>query len=264
MSIVKLPDHVIEGDGEITIFLLHGGYGSKAYWRNEMTYLISKGYRVVAWDAPGYGQSELPKNYSIELLARECVRLIEHVGSERNVIIGHSMGGLIAPKVYEYRPSLVHAMVISATVASFGHMSTEFQNDFIKERVAPLDLGMTFAEVAEPLVSSMMYAGNICPDHALILDAASKTPEFTFRAAIAAIASYKGDGVIENLKVPSLFIAGRHDPIGTPELMSEMSARVAGSEFVCIENAGHYAWAEQADAFNSHLLSFLERANLRT
>ena len=69
MSTVKLPDHVIEGDGEITIFLLHGGYGSKAYWRNEMTYLISKGYRVVAWDTPGYGQSELPNNYSIELLA---------------------------------------------------------------------------------------------------------------------------------------------------------------------------------------------------
>ena len=236
MSTVKLPDHVIEGDGEITIFLLHGGYGSKAYWRNEMTYLISKGYRVVAWDTPGYGQSELPKNYSIELLAGECVRLIEDVGSERNVIIGHSMGGLIAPKVYEYRPSLVHAMVISATVASFGHMSTEFQNDFIKERVAPLDLGMTFAEVAEPLVSSMMYAGNICPRSCAYLRCRVKNARVLLLGLLSQqLLPIRVTGVIENLKVPSLFIAGRHDPIGTPELMSEMSARVAGSEFVCIE-----------------------------
>lgn len=262
MNTLKLPDYVVEGDSNITVFLLHGGYGSKTYWRNEMAYLVGKGYRVVAWDAPGYGNSALPKNYSIELLARECIRLIEHLGSEHNVIVGHSMGGLIAPKIYEYSPSLVQAMVISATVASFGHMSTEFQDDFVKERVAPLDRGMKFPEVAGPLVSSMMYSGNICPDRDLIVEAAAKTPELTFRAAIAAIASYKGAGVIENLTVPTLFIAGRHDPIGTPELMQDMSTRVVGAEFVCIENAGHYAWAEQSDDFNGNLLDFLNRNKL--
>ncbi|MEJ6683764.1 MAG: alpha/beta fold hydrolase [SAR86 cluster bacterium] len=263
MNASEIPDYVTKGDGDITIFLLHGAYGSKDYWRNEITYFVSQGYRVVAWDAPGYGQSLLPEDYSIELLARECVGLIEHLGSKRNIIVGHSMGGLIAPKVYEYRPDLIHAMVISATVASMGHMSAEFQETFIRERIAPLDHGVRFAKVAGPLVSTMMYSGNVCADRDLIVDCASKTPEPAFRAAIAAIASYKGAGVIEKLDVPTLFIAGRHDPIGTPDLMREMSARVTGSEFVCIENAGHYAWAEQADDFNQQLLAFLARNNLK-
>ena len=71
-----VPDHLVAGSGKTTVFLLHGGYGSKDYWKPEIETLVKAGYRVVAWDAPGYGISPLPATFTIESLAAACVRLI--------------------------------------------------------------------------------------------------------------------------------------------------------------------------------------------
>lgn len=56
----RLPDHEIAGRGPFTIYLLHGAYGSRQYFADLIAALVGHGYRVVAWDAPGYGLSELP------------------------------------------------------------------------------------------------------------------------------------------------------------------------------------------------------------
>ena len=51
---MRLPDYTVTGEGKVTVFLLHGIYGSKEYWRYQTERLVARGYRVVAWDAPGY------------------------------------------------------------------------------------------------------------------------------------------------------------------------------------------------------------------
>lgn len=175
------------------------------------------------------------------------------------MILGHSMGGLIAPKVCELIPEQVDALIISATVESLGHMEESFQQDFIKERVAPLDQGMTFADVASPLVASMMAEGNTGPHLDLIVEAAARTPSNTFRAAIQAIVKYEGTAVVKNLSLPTLCIAGESDPVGRPDIMEKLSNNITNAEFVCIKNAGHYAWAEQAEDFNQHIIDFIDR-----
>jgi alpha-beta hydrolase superfamily lysophospholipase len=48
----SLPDHVVWGDGQATIFLLHGMYGAKECWAPQAERLVAQGYRVVAGDAP--------------------------------------------------------------------------------------------------------------------------------------------------------------------------------------------------------------------
>ena len=50
---MRLPDYQVTGEGKVTIFLLHGIYGSKEYWRPQTQRLVAPGYRVVAWGAPG-------------------------------------------------------------------------------------------------------------------------------------------------------------------------------------------------------------------
>ena len=94
---MALPDYQLSNDaGKVTVYLLHGIYGAKEYWRPTIGRLIEHGYRVVAWEAPGYGQSALPAQLSFDLVAEAGARLIRATGSERNVVFGHSMGGLIA------------------------------------------------------------------------------------------------------------------------------------------------------------------------
>ena len=51
---MALPDYQLSNDaGKVTVYLLHGIYGAKEYWRPTIGRLIEHGYRVVAWEAPG-------------------------------------------------------------------------------------------------------------------------------------------------------------------------------------------------------------------
>ena len=94
-SAYRFPDYqVAGGDADTTIFLLHGAYGSKDYYRYEIETLARAGYRVVAWDAPGYGISPLPEGgLNIErMVALFCLPLIfisllsANAGSVNNLV----------------------------------------------------------------------------------------------------------------------------------------------------------------------------------
>ena len=62
---MALPDYQLSNDaGKVTVYLLHGIYGAKEYWRPTIGRLIEHGYRVVAGEAPGYGQTALPAQMS--------------------------------------------------------------------------------------------------------------------------------------------------------------------------------------------------------
>src|SRR5690606_1893041 len=138
----RLPDFQVAGDSDTTVFLLHGAYGSKDYSRHEIETLVHAGLRVVAWDAPGYGLSPVPAaGLRIENMAEAAVRLVKLMGGRTNVLVGHSMGGIIAPAAAVMAPDLVHGLVISATVASFSQKSEADKKNFLEERITPLRQG---------------------------------------------------------------------------------------------------------------------------
>lgn len=259
MNRSELPDHVKVGQGDTTVYLLHGGYGSKAYWTPMIARLAKAGYRVIAWDAPGYGVSPLPVRFSIEHAARACAALIRDTHTARNVVLGHSMGGLIAPLVANMLPDCVQGVVLSATVSSFGHLDEATRMEFVAERVAPLDAGKTMREVAAPLVRSMMGAKASGPDVEQIVEATALTCDTTFRAAIRAIVDYDGGPALNALSVPALVIAGEVDPIGRPENLARLAQGLPDATYHCIAGTGHYAWAEEPAAFDAALLPFLTR-----
>lgn len=258
----RIPDHEIAGDGELTLFLLHGAYGSRQYYRHEIATLVARGYRVVAWDAPGYGLSPLPSPYSIETVADACAALVRATGTASNVLIGHSMGGIIAPlAAVKLGRERVQGLVISATVGSFSAKSKEDQRVFLEERVAPLARGETLSAAAEPLLRTMLAPGSSGPLVDLVLEVAMQTRSETFVAAINAIVDYEGQPTLEHLRqleLPVLAIAGEHDNVGRPEEMRKLAQNVGG-EFVCVPGAAHYAWAEQPEVFNTALFDFLDR-----
>jgi len=256
---MRMPDYVKVGEGPTTIFLFHGGYGSKEYWRHEVETLAQAGYRVIAWDAPGYGVSPLPEIYEISSLAETAASFVMALGGERNVLVGHSMGGIIAPKVAELTPKLVHAVVISASLASLKQGGEAFEREFIEKRVPPLRKVATLAEAAMPLLRSMFHPESKGPLVDLVLDVAGKTPSETFIQAMLAITRYDGEPVVRKLAVPTLVIGGRKDPVAQAALVEELAGMIPGAELRIFEKSGHYPFAEEPDAFNATLLDFIKR-----
>jgi pimeloyl-ACP methyl ester carboxylesterase len=255
----RVPDHSVTGAGERTLFLLHGAFGAKEYWRSQIEAFSAAGWRVVAWDAPGYGCSPLPDPFDIEICARALGRLLDKEGGRCNVLLGHSMGGMIAQRAYDWFADRVHGLVLSATSAAFGNPDGEWQRKFVADRVAPLDAGRTVAEHAPIFLPTMMAPGAAGPAVDRVVRVVGEMRPETFRAAIVAITRYEGRAVLPRIKVPVLAIAGELDRTAPADVMRKMSEKIAGSEFVVMPGVGHFGWAEQPEAFNRIVGAFLGR-----
>lgn len=255
----RFPDFQVSGAGDTTVFLLHGAYGAKDYFRYQIATLVEAGLRVVAWDAPGYGLSPLPEGgLEIERLGETVGCLMDREGTRTNIVLGHSMGGITAPAVYAARPEKVHGVIVSATAGSFSQKSLEDQKTFLAERVEPLRAGNTFKDTAGAVIDSMFAPGSKGPMVDLVREIALSTNADTFCAAITAITRYNGEPNLKSLKVPTLLLAGAYDKVGRPEAMEGVKTQfIPHADYFCIPDAGHYAFAEQPVLFNQHLLHFI-------
>ncbi len=104
-----------QGNGQ-TIVLLHGMAGSLRYWKPFIPY-IGKGYRVIAIDLLGYGHSQMPKDvvYDYATHVKSILQTLEHIGiSQPFILVGHSMGALIALRMASMYPNQVKKAVLIA------------------------------------------------------------------------------------------------------------------------------------------------------
>jgi 3-oxoadipate enol-lactonase len=259
---MRLPDYTVTGDGKVTVFLLHGIYGSKEYWRYQTERLIARGYRVVAWDAPGYGLSSLPDPFSFDVVAEAGARLIKALGSERNVFHGHSMGGQITPRIRLKVPELVHGIVISSTIGYFANRTKEEQEEFVRKRTTPPPPGTDPVTANMMVVNSMLGPTSTGPEVELVRHWASHTPPETVKAAVKAVQSYPESDAVSGFRaisVPTLLVAGEVDQVGRPAGMKRVADMIAGCQFAVVSGSGHYPWAENPTEFNRAFFGFLDR-----
>ncbi|ESJ23833.1 alpha/beta hydrolase, partial [Cupriavidus sp. HPC(L)] len=141
---------LVRGDGPVAVVMLHGIGGGKAAWPAQFDALGDAGYRAVAWDMPGYGDSETIAPYDFAGLAAALAPVLqaERDAGRRVVLLGHSMGGMVAQQACAAMPEAIDGMVLSGTSPAFGKADGDWQRDFIAARTAPLDAGRTMAEMA--------------------------------------------------------------------------------------------------------------------
>ena len=106
--------YVDEGKGPLVI-LLHGYPFLWYLWRHQIKALAAAGYRVVALDQRGYGQSDTPKNvnsYDITRVVGDVVGLINVLGSRSAVLVGQDWGSPVVYNAALMRPDLVRGAII--------------------------------------------------------------------------------------------------------------------------------------------------------
>ena len=254
-----VPACIDAGDGATAVFLLHGVGGGKEAWPDALQALVGAGFRAVAWDMPGYGASPGIDPYDNAGLARALERLIDATGARRNVILGHSMGGMIAQEAAALFPEKIHGLILSATSPAFGKPGGAWQQQFLHSRFAPLDAGRGMAGLAPELARGMMAPDASAAAVAQAVAVMSRVPEATYRAALSAIVSFNRLDNLINIKVPVLCLAGAQDKNAAPFVMEKMAQRIPAAEYRCMANAGHIANLEQPAEFNAIVLDFLQR-----
>ncbi|MEO8135946.1 MAG: alpha/beta fold hydrolase [Betaproteobacteria bacterium] len=242
------------------VVLLHGIGGGKAQWTTQLDLLADKGWRAIAWDMPGYGESALPAaDFGFAALAQSLVRLLDTLEIGRAIVVGHSMGGMVALEACALAPGRVAGLVLACTSAAFGKTDGAWQQQFIVERVAPLDAGLGMTEVAARQVPRMMTAAASTAVREQAIAIMSAVPEATYRAALASLSRFDRRDVLRLIAVPALVLAASDDAQAPPAVMEKMASRINGAEFAVLPDCGHLANLEQPVLFADAVLEFLER-----
>lgn len=254
----ELPVTVEQGNGDTAVFLLHGVGGGKTAWRDNIGAIAAAGYRAIAWDMPGYGESAAVDPCTTHTLAVALQQLITHTGARCNVVLGHSMGGMVAQELVALAPQTVQGLILSGTSPAFGRAGGDWQQQFLQARFAPLDAGLSMAQLAAQLVPTMV-AADATPEAVRAAQAVmAAVPQASYRAALQAIVGFNRLDELTRIAVPTLCLAGEHDRNALPAVMRRMSERIAGAQYRCLPGVGHLANMELPAAFNATVLQFLQ------
>jgi 3-oxoadipate enol-lactonase len=257
----SMPTFSTLGSGPV-ILMLHGIGGGHLAFAPQVETFAGSGYRAVAWNMPGYGHSAPVDPYNFKALANSCIALIESlIGADekrKNVILlGHSMGGMVAQEVIARRPDLVSKLILCGTSPAFGKPEGDWQAKFVAERTAPLDEGKTMAELAEVLVPQMIGPGSLPEGVKLATHCMAQVHPSTYRRALQALMGFDRRESLSAIHVPTLLIAGEHDKNAPPSVMKKMAAAIAGSDYAEMPGIGHLMNLEAPDEFDALVLSFL-------
>jgi len=246
--------YIVAGTGE-PIILIHPFAASAEIWE-PLVKDLSQNYRLIAMDCRGHGKSEKPhdpKEYGIEMV-NDVVRLMDHLGIKKAIIIGYSMGGSIGMKMLTEHPDRIWIAVIGG---SLGFTKYESEHDEV------------------PLLGPKLLSGTPLSD-AMIASAPPDWPkpgpqQRTMMKRMdagqdsialgAETVSHEGlwvdDKKLRAITVPTLVIYGGNDH---PESYAEAKSRLPNLQFKTIEGASHGA-AMQSPEFLAYIREFLDHAS---
>ncbi|MCO6414715.1 alpha/beta hydrolase [Siccirubricoccus sp. KC 17139] len=237
----------------MTLVLLHGIGG--AAWGPTLPALAP--WTVLDWPLPGYGGSPMLAETSFPAWATALREALDRAGVARAVLLGHSIGGMLAQEFALTYPERVRALILYATTPSFGGRDPSFAEAFLKERLAPLEAGQSMAALAAESMPSLL--GPEAPPEAApaAIAALAATPEAAYRATVRCLTTFNRREETGRIAAPTLLVAGERDPLAPPRTMERMSQAIAGSRLVVLPRAGHLAHLEYPAAFNDAVAGFL-------
>jgi pimeloyl-ACP methyl ester carboxylesterase len=240
-----------KGTGPAIVFV-HGFCQSSAYWAPTLEQVARQGVRGIAVDLPGFGASAAAGGpYTMEGLADALAAQLDAWGVARIVLVGGSMGGVVAQHFTLRHPSRVERLLLVATGGFTPNAAVAL------EKAGVLAAAPWNEETVTPIVDGFFFrrpsAEKIAGYRTIALSASQKA---AVEAARSNAANRSFDRLAE-VRVPTLIIQGRHDKARTPEHGAEMQARIAGSRLEVIEDAGHTPQLEQPERFHALALPFL-------
>lgn len=246
------------GKGPAIIFL-HGVGSGKEGWKHQLAPVVEAGFRFIAIDAPGFGETPLPDHPGFAPHVDAILTVMNDYGLDKAILCGHSLGGMTAQEFHAGHPDRVGALVLSATSPAFGRPDGEFQKQFLQARLAPFQQGMTMPQFAKDFASRLV-GPNPAP-HAIdeIIDTLSGVSVEAYRLAMHTLTGFDQRENLANISVPTLVISGAEDANSPAAMMEKMASKIPGARYVNLVETGHMAPIETPDAFNQTLINFLRR-----
>lgn len=244
------------GDGP-PLVLLHGFLCDSRAWRCQLDGL-SEDFRVIAWDAPGAGESsDPPQGFTLTDWADGLAGFLDAVGVGQANVVGLSWGGLLAQEFYRLYPSRVLRLVLAGTYAGWrGSLGDEAARQRLERceresRLAP-------DEFAARWVPAEFFADASPQLGAEMTAVVSDFHPGGFRLMAQSLAEADTTDLLQQIAVPVLLVWGEADHRSPVEVARQFESLVAGAALVLIPGAGHVSNMEKPEKFNDAVRGFCQ------
>ena len=263
-----------------TCILLHGKNFNGAYWEQTAHALSEKGYRVIIPDQIGCGLSSKPRSiqYSLQQLAINTKQLLDTLQIPTVIVIGHSMGGMLATRFALVFPHMTEKLILEDPIGMEDYkLKVPYRtiDDWYKSELAQTP------EKMKQYQQENYYHGTWKPEYekwVLMQALALNDPEYPLIAWNSAL---QYDMIMtqpvcyefQNLHCPVLLIIGMldHTVVGKnlvpdsvahtmgnfPELGKETAGKIPECTLMKIENTGHIPHIESFDRFIAAVEEFI-------
>lgn len=236
--------------GETPILFLHGVGSDKRVWQPQLEHFaISR--RAVAFDYPGYGESEFVDGATRDDFAAAILAAMDALEIESAHICGLSLGGVIAIAMHSAAASRCRSLVIADSFA------VHPDGQGIHDRSVAASQAMTMRELAE--ARSGLLLGSEATDalKSEIVNTMAGIDPAAYRLGAAAVWLADQRDRASAIDVPTLVLVGDEDAITPPALSEELAALVPHARLELIEGASHLANLDKPEEFNRAIDDFL-------
>ena len=239
------------------LFFLHGMNGNSRSWASSFLSLRTS-FRVIAWDAPSFGSSGSFGD-SIEAYKSAAKALIRGLGVQDAVLIGHSMGGLVATKLATDAEASISGLVLSSSHLGFGRPKGEPLMARYSNRIEALNKNNADAEYTMERAKRSTPEGTHEDVIKFLADVAGNTRIEGIRDGGRMSQETDNTVACEDINAPVLMLTGSKDSIISTEMHAALVAALPDADKVVIPEAGHASYAEYPDIFNKHVKEFAEK-----
>lgn len=257
-SLVRAADGVqlavrVEGSGPALV-LVSGLGGLGEYWA-PLVEALSNAFRVLTYDHRGAGASSRTDTaYTLQEMTADLLAVIDDLGEERVILMGHSTGGVLAQRVAIEHPDRVKRLVLSATWARpCAYFRRLFECRL--ETLEAAGIG-AYTRQSELFLHTPRWLATHSPQapRSMPRDAFA---EQILRRKIGAILTHDSLDRLPALRCPTMAIVAADDAVTPPHLSREMAQRIPGCRLEVLPAGGHYALHEQPESYTRSIAEFL-------
>ena len=245
------------------MLLLHGIGAGSASWVGQLQ-ALSAAWHVMAWDAPGYGGST-PLADSAPLAADYAAVLEDFVRKRKLgpiVLVGHSLGALMAAAVAARAEVAMSALVLVSPALGYGKAAAGLRERKWRERIEMVDrLGI--AGMAEQRSAALCAPGASAASVQTVRDNMARATAGGYKQAAHLLAH---DDLLTHLlrvRVPTAVLCGALDTI-TPPLACKAMAEAVQAPYTELNGVAHACYVEDPAQFNAALLRILSGMRARS
>lgn len=240
------------------LVLLHGLNFGSACWRAQYAH-FGRDFRVIGWDAPGYGGSAPPSGAAPVAgdFADALAALLDALGVETCNLVGHSMGGLVAAAFCRRHPGRAHTVTFSHAADGLGAQPAEAQAAYVAERWGRYErLGA--AALGEQTLADMVSPSAPGFAREEIGALLAELPAAGYRAGLSVLARSHLFAELPPLAAPVLVLTGDDDTRVDPTVARSLAAALAGAQLMVQVGVGHVSFLEDPEQYNECLRVFLQ------